>query len=114
MFRFTLAAFALIALAFSPTAFSQNLPAYRWVKQLDNSGTDSFAGLGVDAQGNTYVAGSTYSTAFPVKNAVQNHLASDGLYRIDGPGAAYAPLGLASASFVAIDPQYPNTLYAVS
>ena len=81
MFRFMLAAFALI-----PLTFSQSLPAIRWVAEVDGSGKDSFAGLGVDAQGNTYIAGSTYSASFPVKAAVQNRIASAGLYRIDGPG----------------------------
>src|SRR5579863_424640 len=109
MFRFMLAALAL-----APLAFSQNLPAFRWIKQVDGSGVDAFAGLGVDAQGNTYIAGSTYSAAFPVKAAVQNHLASAGLYRIDGPGPAYAALGLTSASSIAVDSQSPNTLYATS
>jgi uncharacterized protein (TIGR03437 family) len=109
MFRFMVTAFALI-----PLAFSQTLPAFRWVSEVDASGVDSFAGLGVDAQGNTYIAGSTYSTMFPVKAAVQNHLASDGLYRIDGPGSAYAELGLISATSIAVDPLNPNTLYAVS
>ena len=110
MFRFSLAAFALI-----PLAFSQNLPAYLWSTEVDHSGTDSFAGLGVDAQGNTYLAGSTYAATFPVKNAVQNHPASAGLYRMDGPGSAYAALGLTSASAVGmIDPLKATTLYAVS
>src|SRR5579863_109263 len=109
MFRFMLAALAL-----APLAFSQNLPAFRWIKQVDGSGVDAFAGLGVDAQGNTYIAGSTYSTTFPVKAAVQSHLASAGLYRIDGPGSAYAELGLTSASFIVIDPLNANTLYSAS
>jgi len=65
MFRFT-----LVALALAPLALSQNLPAFRWIKQVDGSGVDSLAGLGVDAQGNTYIAGSTHSATFPVKAAV--------------------------------------------
>jgi uncharacterized protein (TIGR03437 family) len=109
MFRFLLAVSATI-----PLAFSQNLPAFRWVHEVDNSGVDSFVGLGVDAQGNTYIAGSTLSATFPVKNAVQNHLVSAGLYRIDGPGPAYTALGLTSAQSVTVDPQNANTLYATS
>jgi uncharacterized protein (TIGR03437 family) len=109
MLRFIFAVFAFI-----PLSFSQNLPAFRWVHQVDNSGSDSFAGLGVDAQGNTYVAGSTPSASFPVKAAAQNHLASAGLYRIDGPGQAYTALGLTSAQSITADPQNPNTLYATS
>jgi hypothetical protein len=114
MFRFKLAVFALVPLAFSQIALPQNLPGFRWITEVDASGTDSFAGLGVDAQGNTYIAGSTYSAAFPVKNAVQNHLASNGLYRIDGPGSDYVELGLTSASFIVVDPLNANTLYSSS
>jgi uncharacterized protein (TIGR03437 family) len=108
MFRFVLAAAAL-----SQIAFSQKMPVFQWVNEVDSSGQDSLAGLGVDAVGNTYIAGSTYSANFPVKNAVQSHIASAGLYRIDGPGS-YAALGIGSANIVAVDPQNPTTLYAVS
>ncbi len=104
--------FLLAVSAFIPVALSQNLPTFRWVNEVDDSGVDSFAGLGVDAQGNTYVAGSTLSASFPVKNAVQNHLVSAGLYRIDGQ--SYTALGLTSARSVTFDPQNPNTLYATS
>ncbi len=51
---------------------AQNFPALRWVKQLDNLGTDTLLGMSTDAQGNIYVVGSTTSTNFPVKNAVQS------------------------------------------
>src|SRR5580704_5978076 len=95
-FRFSVVFLAIIPLAFSQFGFSQSLPAFRWVTQVDGSGVDSFAGLGVDAQGNTYIAGSTYSNAFPVKAAAQSHIASAGLYRIDGTGSAYAALGLST------------------
>ena len=104
----------LLAAALVPMALGQNLPAFQWIQEVDSSGTDSFAGLGVDAAGNTYTAGSTYSPNFPVKSAVQGQIHSAGLYRIDGPGSAYAALGLSSAAFVAVDPQNPNTLYAIA
>jgi hypothetical protein len=114
MFRFTLAALTLIFLTCPQIAFSQNIPAYRWDKEVDGSDLDSFAGLGVDAQGNTYIAGSTFSLTFPVKAAIQNQSASAGLYRIDGPGSAYTNLGLISATSIVVDPLNPNTLYATS
>jgi Beta-propeller repeat len=58
-------------------------PAFRWIQEVDNSGLAyPFAGLGTDAKGNTYVAGSTKSLNFPVKNAVQNHSASPGSYDV--------------------------------
>ena len=83
MFRFTL---ALLTLA--PLISSQKLPAFQWITEVDASGADSFAGLGVDAQGNTYIAGTArIRRHFLSKLRVQGRLASGGLYRIDGPGA---------------------------
>lgn len=49
---------------------------------MDGSGLDLFAGLGTDAQGNTYIAGSTQAANFPVKSAAQNHSASPGKYDV--------------------------------
>lgn len=100
------------ACAFVSLALSQKLPSFQWVQEVDASGTDSLAGLGTDAQGNIYIAGSTLSRNFPVKAAVQGSILSSGLYRIDG--TAWTPLGLRSASAIAADPQNPATLYAVS
>jgi uncharacterized protein (TIGR03437 family) len=71
LFRFL---FALAAIV--PLSFSKNLPAFRWIQEIDASGLDTVAGLGTDAQGNIYIAGSTLSPSFPVKSAVQDHLAS--------------------------------------
>ena len=124
MRRFQFLLCALISLgiprfALGQSMSPQNAPAFQWIKEVDSSGQDSLGGLGVDAAGNTYIAGSTYSLNFPVLNAVQNHSASSGLYLITGPastvnGPAYTALGLNSASFVAVDPQNANTIYAVS
>ena len=67
---------ALIAfLALAPLCFAQTLPAFRWIVEADGSGSDQLAGLGTDAQGNIYLAGTTQSPNFQVKAAVQNHLA---------------------------------------
>ncbi len=92
--------------------FSQSLPSFQLIQKVDGSGMDSVAGLGTDAQGNVYIAGTTSSQQFPVKNAVQPNLASAGLYRFSG--SASAALGLSSCSFLALDPQNPSTIYAVS
>ena len=105
--------FAFAALALIPLAFSQNLPAIRWVHQVDGSESD-LAGLGTDAQGNSYLVGSTLSANFPVQAAVQDHLSSAGLYRIDGSASTSAALGLTSASSITVDPQDAMTLYATS
>jgi uncharacterized protein (TIGR03437 family) len=91
---------------------AQKLPGFQWVQEVDGSGTDSLAGLATDAMGNIYIAGSTLSPKFPVKAAVQGVPASSGLYRING--VTSTALGLISASAIAVDPQNPNTIFAVS
>ncbi len=103
-----------VLLAFLPLAYSQNQASFEWIRQIDAASSDTFAGLGVDAAGSTYIAGSTGSQTFPVQAAVQNHVASSGLYRVTGPGSAYTPLGISAALFVAIDPQNANTLYVIT
>ena len=102
----------LVALAFGSLVFCQDLPSYQWVKEVDASGTDSLAGLGTDAQGNIYIAGTTASRSYPTKAAVQGNIASAGLYRISG--TAWTALGLSTAAAIAVDPQNAATLYAVS
>ncbi len=110
MFRFL-----FLLLAIPPVAFCQNLPALQWIQQLDNSGADAFSGMGTDAQGNVYVAGSTLSPNLPLKAAVQSTLASAGVYRIDGAGSAYSRLAVNwLLSSLAADPRNPNVFYAVS
>jgi hypothetical protein len=59
--------------------FSQSLPSYQLIQEVDGSGMDSVAGMGTDAQENIYIAGTTSSQHFPVKTAVQPNLASAGL-----------------------------------
>jgi hypothetical protein len=103
---------AVAALAFVSIGFSQSLPSYQLMQEVDASGMDSLAGLGTDAHGNVYLAGSTSSPHFPVKNAVQAAIASSGLYRISG--AVYTALGLSSCSAVALDPQNPAVIFAIS
>src|ERR1700730_14646107 len=89
-------------------ACAQTLPTFRWLQQVHGSGSDNVIGIGTDAAGNAYFAGNTTSPDFPLKSAAQNHTASAGLYRIDGPGPAWAPLPLTSATSIAVDPQNPN------
>ncbi len=74
MFRFVFAFLAIV-----PFCRAQTFPAFRWIQEVDGSGMDQFAGIGTDAAGNAYVAGSTTSPNFPVKSAVQSHLAAKGL-----------------------------------
>ncbi len=98
--------------AFASVAFSQNVPSFNWTKEVGASGTDSIAGVGTDAAGNVYVAGTTGSPQFPVKAAVQGQMGSSGLYRIGSSG--YAALGLSSVAAIAVDPQNPATVFVVS
>jgi uncharacterized protein (TIGR03437 family) len=103
----------VVFLAVISFSFGQNFPALQWVQQADNSGKDTFAGIGTDAQGNVYVAGSTASASFPVKAAAQSHLGSAGVYNIDGTG--YTRIGLSTViSSIAADPKNPNVFYGVS
>jgi uncharacterized protein (TIGR03437 family) len=66
--------FAFAFLSMAPFCTSQNLPAFNWIKEVDGSGLDQFTGMGTDAQGNIYLAGTTSSPNFPVKSAVQRQL----------------------------------------
>lgn len=102
------------ALFFISSAFSQDYPAFRWIQEIGGTGSETFAGLGTDSHGNTYIAGSTFAPNFPVKNAIQPRLSSIGFFQIDGPGAAYTPLGLSVARSFAIDPQNPSVIFAAS
>jgi hypothetical protein len=102
----------LTACVFASVTFSQQLPSFQWAQEVDASGTDSVAGLGTDAQGNVYVAGSTLSRDFPVKGAVQGQSASSGLYRLNG--TTWMALGLSSGKVIVADPQSPGTFYALS
>jgi uncharacterized protein (TIGR03437 family) len=80
-----LVSFFTTVLVVSPGAASaQSLPAFNWMRAVDNSGLayTLFAGLAMDGQGNVYVAGSTRSPNFPVVSAVQNHLATTGSYDV--------------------------------
>ncbi len=98
--------------AFVSIGLSQSLPAYQLIQEVDASGLDTVAGLGTDAQGNLYIVGTTLSQHFPVKNAAQPASASSGLYRFTG-GTSTA-LGLYSCSALALDPQNPSTIFAIS
>jgi hypothetical protein len=67
----------LAALVLSPLCCGQSLSGFRWIVEIDGSGSGQLAGLGTDAQGNFYLAGTTRSPQFQVKSAVPDHLAGD-------------------------------------
>ena len=62
-------------LVLAPLCRAQTLPAFRWIVEVDNSGSDELAGLGADAQGNIYLAGTTQSPNFQTKAAAQSQFA---------------------------------------
>jgi hypothetical protein len=62
-------------LAFAPLCCAAELPAFRWIREIGAPGSGELAGLGVDSQGNIYLAGITRSRDFPVQSAAQDHLA---------------------------------------
>ncbi len=85
MLRFLLAV-TLMAVPYPSLSRAQSYPAYlfptnRWDVTVDGSNMDDFTGLGVDAQGNTYLAGSTFAPNYVVKDAEQAHSASAGPQR---------------------------------
>lgn len=108
MFRFLLAVLSITSLS-----LAQTLPSLNWAQRLENSGVDTLTGLATDAQGNVYLAGSTLSPYFPVKNAFQNTLGSAGIFEIDASG--YSRVGTHTVvSALAADPLNANVFYAIS
>jgi hypothetical protein len=102
---------ALLALA--PLCCAQTLPAFRWIVEVDSSGSDQLAGLGTDAQGNIYLAGTTQSPNFQVKAAAQNHFAGGSdvfVSKLDPSGnivysTYFGGSGADIATAMAVDPQ---------
>lgn len=92
---------------------AENFPAFRWIQQVGGTGMDTFAGLAVDAQGNTFVAGTTSSPNFPVQSAAQSTLASAGIYRIQGSSYSRIAANRVVRSLTA-DPSNASVLYGVS
>jgi hypothetical protein len=102
---------ALLALA--PLCCAQTVPAFRWIVEVDSSGSDQLAGLGADAQGNIYLAGNTQSPNFQVKAAVQSHFAGGSdvfVTKLDPAGNVvystyFGGSGADVATAMAVDPQ---------
>src|SRR5206468_7966559 len=83
---------------------------------LGGAGTESGHRIAVDASGNAYVTGYTYSVDFPTANALQASLASFGVVKSTDRGATWqasnAGLPAADVNALALDPTDPATLYA--
>jgi uncharacterized protein (TIGR03437 family) len=106
---------ALLLLALASCVAGQSVH-FEWVQQIGGSQSQTIAGVGTDAQGNTYVAGNTGSLDFPVKGAVQAAPGGSGLFRIDGP-AQWQNLyqsGFSSVSLLVPDPSSSQTMYALA
>jgi hypothetical protein len=90
--------------------------SYLWIRQLGGSEDDTAIGVAVDSEGNTYVAGSTNSPDFPVKNAIQPQPSSVPLYRINGVAGAVKIYSTGAAIIVgaAFSPCDRHTILAVS
>jgi hypothetical protein len=96
-----------------PLCFSQTLPSIRWIVEVDDSGADQLAGLGTDTQGNVYLAGTTRSPNFRVKDGAQSHLAGGSdlfVTKLDASGNVvystyFGGSGEDSATAMAVDPQ---------
>src|SRR5258706_8048694 len=86
-----------------------------WSTFLGGTGFDIGNGIAVDPGGNVYVAGTTYSRAFPTVSALQPTTASAVLRKSVDAAATLSPsdAGLPNAvSALAIDPRNGSTLYA--
>lgn len=78
--RFVVAASGAVRLSLGTYDHSQPLqidPAFSYQATLGGTGNEFSSGIAVDAAGNTYIAGSTDSTDFPVANAAQSTLAGE-------------------------------------
>jgi uncharacterized protein (TIGR03437 family) len=89
-------------------SFSQNLPAFNWNQEVGGTNSDSFAGLAVDAQGNTYVTGTTGSGDFPVTSGVYStNAGSNFLFKLNAGGSlawsTYFPAGQSATTAIAVD-----------
>ncbi len=110
-----LVAIFVIALAASAQLFSSKTT-------FGGSANDTVAGVVTDAAGNIYVAGTTSSFDFPVRNAFQGRNPGTGLIRSVDSGNSWQPLAspfaVGVANFfgivVATDPRDAEALYAAS
>ena len=92
---------------FSAACVAQQAPALSYVRSLAGSASHTVAGIATDRVGNVYVAGTTLSPDFPVKDGLQSQMGSSTLFQID-PAAGFRKLPPAIASDIlalAADPR---------
>src|SRR5579863_1343562 len=75
---------------------------------------DSIQATATDSSGNVYVAGTTYSAQFPVKNAEQPVFGDASILQTNDLGATWAPLGgpPGGALSLVVDPVTPQVMFA--
>jgi hypothetical protein len=90
--------------------------AYRWVQKLGGSGSESVVGIGTDSEGNSYIAGSTNSLDFPVRNALQPQRGAAPLYRGSLTGSPAAKLHSPGTyvGSVAVSQCHPSIVFALT
>src|SRR5579863_9028454 len=106
---------AALLLALVSCASGQSVH-FQWVQQIGGSSGQSVAGVATDSLGNTYVAGTTGSLDFPVKNAAQSAPGGSGLFLLDASGQVQNlyRAGFLSVSLLVPDPTGSQTLYALT
>jgi len=94
-----------------------NGSALVYMTSLAGGREDRATGVAVDASGNAYVTGSTYSPDFPTRNAFQPRPVVAVVYRSTDGGKVWTPsdAGLPTGVLMlAVDPQAPSTIYAAT
>lgn len=98
------------------TALLAQTTQYKWLRQLGGTGDDTVVAVGVDRDGNTYIAGNTNSFDYPTTpNARQPRQGGANLNRFDLAGGSLTPLQVPGGVFgsLAVDPGDPAHLYGV-
>jgi photosystem II stability/assembly factor-like uncharacterized protein len=125
MSRCAPAAILCLILGFSRThaVFAQRPPARRdtagvlgglSIASFTGTNQDSIRAVATDASGNIYVAGTTFSPQFPVKNAEQPVFGDARILRTNNLGATWTASGYppADVTVVVADPVSPQLLFS--
>ncbi len=114
---------AVLCFALTPAGFAARPPAFddtdgvlRELNLASFTGTakDSIQAAATDSSGNIYVAGTTYSSRFPVKNAAQPAFGESSILRTTDLGATWSRVGMppCAVTLVVADPVSSQTLFA--